>query len=266
MASGTLIRRRSLRELIDDSARVIEADLLGIAILTAIYYAVLIIMLFALFGSSFISVLMPAGESPGLESTVPSGGELPVAGLIIGLVGLLLATMVYIGGFIWLVASGFSSSLNLNFEGALVLGLRNLPQLIGVALIQIVALGALFTAPLLFAAPPLLFITLPVFIWILIRWNFAFHAVVLEDCGPYTALRRSWELVQDSWLRVFGIILMLMVLYSVLASVVNTIDPSGLIALILTVVLTPIQYIVTTVLYGDLRARFDERRPLADSV
>ena len=42
-----------------------EKDLMGLAILTGIYYAVVLILLFALFGSTFMAPLMPAGESPG---------------------------------------------------------------------------------------------------------------------------------------------------------------------------------------------------------
>jgi hypothetical protein len=45
-------------------------------------------------------------------------------------------------------------------------------------------------------------------IWIWVRLSLAVPAVVLEGTGPVMALRRSWELVQGSWWRVFGILLL----------------------------------------------------------
>ena len=52
MANDRLVRRRSLRDLFDDTAHMIKTDLLGVVILTVSYYVVLLIMLFALFGES----------------------------------------------------------------------------------------------------------------------------------------------------------------------------------------------------------------------
>ena len=52
MANDRLVRRRSLRDLFDDTAHMIKTDLLGVVILTVSYYVVLLIMLFALFGAS----------------------------------------------------------------------------------------------------------------------------------------------------------------------------------------------------------------------
>jgi len=45
-------------------------------------------------------------------------------------------------------------------------------------------------------------------IWVSIRLTLAVPAVVLEGAGPVDALRRSWQLVQGSWWRVFGITLL----------------------------------------------------------
>jgi len=50
--------------------------------------------------------------------------------------------------------------------------------------------------------------TFVVAVWILIRLTLAVPAVVLEGTGPVEALRRSWQLVQGSWWRVFGITLL----------------------------------------------------------
>jgi hypothetical protein len=45
-------------------------------------------------------------------------------------------------------------------------------------------------------------------IWIWVRLSLAVPAVVLEGAGPVMALRRSWQLVQGSWWRIFGISLL----------------------------------------------------------
>ena len=265
MASGSLVRRRSLRDLFDDTAHMFEADLLGIAVLTGIYYGVVFILLIALLGFSFMSPLAPATEPPGLENTLSSGDEVSPVQVIIGVVGFLLAAMAYLSGLIWLVASRFSGKPSLNFEDALVLGLRSIPQLMGVVVVQILALGSLILIPAI-ALPPLIFVTMPVAVWIGVKWSFALHAVVLEGSGVYTAFGRSGDLVKGSWLRVFGILMLIGVALGVLLSLVGEIDTSGWISLVLTVVATPIQGVVVTLLYGDLRARFDERQPLAESV
>jgi hypothetical protein len=240
-----------------------ETDLIGIAVLTGIYYAVVFIMLFAVFGSSFMTPFVPPSDSPGLESSLPSENEVSAMPIIIGVVGFLLVAMAYISGLIWLVASRFSDRPRLNFEDAFVLGLRSLPQLMGVITIQVLAIGSLIFVPAI-AAPPFIFITLPVAVWIGIKWSFALHAVVLEGHGVYTAFGRSGELVKGSWLRVFGIIMIIGIILGVLTQLLSQIDTSGWITMLLTVVATPIQVVVVTLLYGDLRARFDERRALAE--
>ena len=263
MANDRLVRRRSLRDLFDDTAHMIKTDLLGVVILTVIYYVVLLMMLFALFGASFTSLLLSTNEAPGLESPLPSENEFSEVQVVIGVVGFTLATMAYVGGLIWLVASRFRGNLSLNYEDALVLGLRSLPQLMGVMLIELLVLGSLILVPLL-AGPALILVSLPVAIWIGIKWSFAWHAVVLEGRGVFTAFRRSWELVKGSWGRVFGIFMLVAVVYSVISNLAFQFDSSGLVPLLFTVVLTPIQNVVATLLYGDLRARFDERSVLAE--
>jgi Membrane domain of glycerophosphoryl diester phosphodiesterase len=45
-------------------------------------------------------------------------------------------------------------------------------------------------------------------IWIYVRLSLAIPAVVLEEVGVGTALKRSWRLVQGSWWRIFGISLL----------------------------------------------------------
>ncbi len=45
-------------------------------------------------------------------------------------------------------------------------------------------------------------------VWVWVRLALAIPAVVLEEVGVVTALKRSWRLVQGSWWRIFGISLL----------------------------------------------------------
>jgi hypothetical protein len=45
-------------------------------------------------------------------------------------------------------------------------------------------------------------VTAPLAVLFAVRYGFAVQAVMVEECGPASALRRSRELVQGSWWRV----------------------------------------------------------------
>ncbi len=63
--------------------------------------------------------------------------------------------------------------------------------------------------------------TLVLTIWISIRLTLAVPAVVLEGAGPISALSRSWQLVQGSWWRVFGISLLAGVVVAVIGGILQ---------------------------------------------
>lgn len=68
-------------------------------------------------------------------------------------------------------------------------------------------------------------------IWVLIRLLMAVPVVVLEVAGPWTALRRSWQLVQGNWWRVFGINLLAAIVVGVIAGVISL--PFGLLRILI---------------------------------
>jgi hypothetical protein len=61
----------------------------------------------------------------------------------------------------------------------------------------------------------------PLTIWVGVRLVLAPPVVVLERAGPATALRRSWQLVQGSWWRVFGIYLLATVIVGLIAGIIE---------------------------------------------
>jgi len=79
---------------------------------------------------------------------------------------------------------------------------------LGLALTLIFGLGGVILGIALFA-------------WIMIRIYFAMPAVVLERLGPGQALARSWRLTRGSWWRMFGIVLLTLVLVSVVTMLLS---------------------------------------------
>jgi Membrane domain of glycerophosphoryl diester phosphodiesterase len=124
----------------------------------------------------------------------------------------------------------------------------------------------------LVAAGFILIITIPVVIWVLIRWAVATPALFAEGIGPVKALGRSWNLVRDNWWRTLGILIVVSIMVSLIQSALGVLFTgmaavlpglgddlrSGLVTTVATLVnalvgaITPI---AITMLYLDLRVR-----------
>jgi hypothetical protein len=115
-------------------------------------------------------------------------------------------------------------------------------------------------------------VTIPVVIWVLIRWSVAIPALFAEGIGPVKALGRSWNLVRDNWWRTLGILFIvgimvsliqtaLAVLFGGITAVVPGLSDdirAGLLTTVTTVVdalVGAIQPIAIIMLYLDLRVR-----------
>ena len=131
--------------------------------------------------------------------------------------------------------------------------------------------GVVILAALLFVGV-IGIVTIPVVIWVAMRWSVAIPALFAEGIGPLKALGRSWNLVRDNWWRTLGILIIvsimvyvidaaLQVLFTGVAAVVPGLNGdlrAGVITTITTLVdalvgaITPI---AITMLYLDLRVR-----------
>jgi hypothetical protein len=117
-------------------------------------------------------------------------------------------------------------------------------------------------------------ICFPVFVWLFVRWIVAIPALLAEDVGPVRALDRSWTLTRNHWWRLFGILVLIYLLTSVisgalgvfslpLAVAVPFVPPFFRGAIILTVetlasaVVQPAIFLCVTLLYFDLRIRHE---------
>jgi hypothetical protein len=130
----------------------------------------------------------------------------------------------------------------------------------------IVILGALV------AVGMIAIITIPVVLWVLIRWSVAIPALFAEGIGPVKALGRSWNLVRDNWWRTLGILIIVTIMVSLIQTALATLFGgaaallpglngdirAGIVTTVSTLVdalVGAIQPIAITLLYLDLRVR-----------
>ena len=118
----------------------------------------------------------------------------------------------------------------------------------------------------------ILIVTIPVVIWVLVRWTVDSPALFAENIGPIKAVGRSWNLTRGNWWRTLGILILVGILVSIIQSALTALF-GGIAALVpglgsdlraaivLTVstvvnaIVTPITPIAITLLYLDLRVR-----------
>jgi Membrane domain of glycerophosphoryl diester phosphodiesterase len=109
-------------------------------------------------------------------------------------------------------------------------------------------------------------------IWLAVKLSMTFPAVVCEKAGPFRAIGRSWALTKDNWWRVFGALVVFLVLMfvitialgAVLGAVLLSSDTisevafailTTLIGLLIAAITYPLWAAIVTVLYYDLRVR-----------
>jgi hypothetical protein len=131
--------------------------------------------------------------------------------------------------------------------------------------------GVVILAALVFLGA-IAIVTIPVVLWVAIRWSVALPALFAEGIGPVKALGRSWNLVRDNWWRTVGILIIVTIMVSLIqtalaflfggvAAVVPGLSDdlrAGVVTTVTTLVdalvgaITPI---AITMLYLDLRVR-----------
>ncbi|OGN93291.1 MAG: hypothetical protein A2Z75_00345 [Chloroflexi bacterium RBG_13_50_10] len=127
----------------------------------------------------------------------------------------------------------------------------------------------------------LIVIGTPAVIYLVVKWLFALQAALLEGCGPKAALSHSSRLVEKNWWRVFGIMLLLLLMAMIVIGILfillgigagiwsiigattgaamETIIVMTVIATIgvtiLAILFSPITITAATLLYYDLRVK-----------
>jgi len=90
-------------------------------------------------------------------------------------------------------------------------------------------------------------------IYLMVGWIFLCQAALLEGLGPIAALSRSWALVKGDWWRVFGIVLVLVLIAVGIGAILGLIPVVG--ETIGNILVAPITITSGTLLYYDLRVR-----------
>jgi hypothetical protein len=135
--------------------------------------------------------------------------------------------------------------------------------------------GALMLLLLLFVLMAPLFLCFPVGIWLGVRWVAAIPVMLAEGTGPIRALDRSWTLSRGNFWRVFGILLLMYLLQSVVSGALGVFSLPLAVAvpfvpavvrgaIVLTIeavagaVVQPLIYLTVVLLYFDLRIRRED--------
>jgi hypothetical protein len=182
----------------------------------------------------FVAALIPSDI---MASAISMAGVL--TGLLANAAVTYLVAQRYLGR-ITTAANSYAAALS--YGTSLLINL-------GAYLAVMIALGIL-----IIGLPLLVVIGLPLLVFAVVAWFLYVQAVMVEGKGPGTALTRSWKLVQGTWWRVCGIVIVFGILPSLVIFAINWIA-GDLIAVVGGVLVTPIAYIGTVLLYLDLRAR-----------
>jgi hypothetical protein len=108
-------------------------------------------------------------------------------------------------------------------------------------------------------------------LYLAVRWVFAEHAVLLEDCGAAEALERSETWVKGYWWRIFWVLFVTVLLLAAIGTGVSLLFTLVLPlarSYVVQLILTPPVAIMTTLLYFDVRRRKEHygRKHLADAL
>jgi len=100
---------------------------------------------------------------------------------------------------------------------AFAAGVAGLALLVGISVLAAVGLheySALVIVPLVIAA-------LVAMVWVSVKLVVAPAALMLEGCGPWASIRRSWQLTRGNWWRAFGIVVLTSLIVSIITSVIS---------------------------------------------
>jgi hypothetical protein len=115
-------------------------------------------------------------------------------------------------------------------------------------------------------------VTIPIVLWVLIRWAVAMPALFGEGVGPVKAVGRSWSLTRDNWWRTLGILLLVSIMVSLIQAALGALFTgiaavipglsddirAGLVTTVSTLIsalVGALSPIAITLLYLDLRVR-----------
>ena len=236
---------KTLGGIFGGTFRIYGAGFLGIVTIVAVVQVPLSLLGFWLFGLD-PTAFGPSFFDPSMEPPIDPSFGIPI---------LLIATLL--------------SSVIMN--GALIYGVSGQilgkPILVGRAYSFALGrfgamLGAQFLAVLAAFLMAVTIIGFPFAIYFIVGWFCVLQTASLERCGPLAALARSSDLVRGNWWRVFGILLLIVILLAIangiaygILGLITLVGP--LLIVVIAVLFAPVMTITQTLLYHDLRVRRD---------
>ncbi len=134
-----------------------------------------------------------------------------------------LAVPAVVGGLTFLLVIALAPILAFAPVQAALVAARGEPATVGSVLGYLVRrYGRLWLLLLLQMAIALTLVIPPLGIWLLVRFSLAGPAALTEEAGPGQALGRSWNLLEGSWWRVFGVFVVAYLIVVFAGSAIST--------------------------------------------
>lgn len=137
--------------------------------------------------------------------------EINLTGLLLTIAISMLLTLFIVGALSYATAQVFLGN-NTTAEAAMQQALRRLMPYLGASIIYyLVATGLSITC-----------IGFPFAVYLIVRWGLYYLPILLEESPIGISFRRSSDLVKGNWLRVFGIMLAIVLVYYMITSILST--------------------------------------------
>lgn len=202
-ATGEFFWTRSLSMTLTDPAAPFEQIFggfgFGIGFLVTVFISQIVMVLGHTFSWGMYATMVARG-AVGMKTSLGQGFRLMRGqwGRLLGLLGLIAAAIIVL----WIV---------FGLLGFLVIGLLfagGEPEGGGAIVAGVLGVLAIFLVPVFIA------------IYFMIRWYLVVPAIVIEDIGIFTALRRSWRLTRGHFWRTLGITLLFGLILGIVAGVI----------------------------------------------
>ena len=249
--SATL-NQRNIGDILGDTFRIYARHFWKLLAITAIVLGVLgIIGTFVGFG--LLNLVMTWWWTGGLTGWLIAGPIILVVANIVG--GILMG-----GALIHAVSEQYLRQ-RISIRQAYSFAWRRFGAMMGAGILAFLAIGGInavsaFVAAFSWVGWILVVVCVCASIYLGICWVFIFPAALLEGLGPIAALSRSYGLVKNSWWRVLGITLVVVLISGAISAILGMIPVVGLI--VGSILVAPIYIIANTLLYYDLRVRKEE--------
>lgn len=268
-ASRPAIRLRPLpvSELLDETFRIYRADFaLFLVVSLVIHLPALVGNLLTGAGQQLqnsFAIFASMGNPERLQrlSEQQSQNQAEHLPALLGYYLLVLVLIPFTTGALVMAARDVTLGQPVSWQGVLQQTLKRYWALFGI--VALVVLSTVIN---------ILIITIPVWIWLAVRWSLGTPAMLVEGCGPATALGRSFELVKGHWWRIVGVFILTAILGGVLdyglgalfggvAALIPGVTAEIRINIVLVgttiaqILVAPVGAIVSMLLYLDLRVR-----------